>query len=108
MSASTMTSRSGSILKTTACVALAFSMALIGTPALADGKHRHYPGNHPGNGHHHGHGPQYIYVDRYYDDEPEVIYVERPVYVRERVYVEPRPVYVTPRPSINIIVPLFD
>ena len=111
MSASMRTSRSGSILKISLGVALLLGIAAMASPALADGKHKQYPGAFPGNGHHYGHhkhGPEVVYVDRYYEDEPDVIYVERPVYVRERVYVEPRPVYVAPRPSINIVVPLFD
>lgn len=86
---------------------VAIGLALVATPALADGKHR----NWHDNGNHYGHrkkGPDVVYVDRYYDDGPDVVYVDRPVYVRERVYVEPRPVYVAPRPSINIVVPLFD
>jgi hypothetical protein len=87
---------------------LAVSFALAATPALADGKHKHWNGHD--NGNHYGHYKKHPQVVRYYDDydEPDVIYVERPVYVRERVYVEPRRVYVAPRPSINIVVPLFD
>lgn len=80
------------------------------SPALADRKHHnnwHDSGNHYG---------QYKHRDevRYYEG-PRVIYVEpEPSYVRERVYVQPAPVYYQPapviyqRPSINIIVPLFD
>jgi hypothetical protein len=91
---------------------LAVSFALAATPALADGKHKHNNGYWHDNGNHYGHYNKHPQVVRYYDDDdydgPDVIYVERPVYVRERVYVEPRRVYVAPRPSINIVVPLFD
>lgn len=90
-----------------ASVAVLIGLALAATPALADGKRKHWHdnGNHYG---HYKHKPDVVYVDRYYDDGPDVVYIDRPVYVRERVYVEPRPVYVAPRPSINIVVPLFD
>jgi len=79
------------------------------SPALAKSKHQ----NWHDNGNHYG---QYKHRDevRYYSG-PRVIYVEpEPIYVRERVYVQPAPVYYQPapviyqRPSVNIIVPLFD
>nr|WP_298683030.1 hypothetical protein [uncultured Dongia sp.] len=83
--------------------------AAAASPALAKGKHH----NGHDNGNHYGH---YKHQDevRYYGG-PRVIYVEpEPIYVRERVYVQPAPVYYQPapviyqRPSVNIIVPLFD
>ena len=80
------------------------------SPALADRKHKNWQHDH---GKHHSHNHRYDEV-RYYDG-PDVIYVQpRPVVVRERVYVQPATVYYEPspviyqRPSINIIVPLFD
>ncbi|WP_374655286.1 hypothetical protein [Dongia sp.] len=113
MTSAVSTSKKGGTLYRLGAVLLAVGMAAAATPALADGKHKNH-WKHD-NGHHYG---QYKHpeVVRYYD-EPDVIYVERPVhvrepvYVRERVYVQPRPVYVEPvyqRPSINIVVPLFD
>jgi hypothetical protein len=107
MSTAFSKSKSKSALMMGAGLLVAIGMALAATPALADGKHKHWHDN----GNHYGHykkRPDVVYVDRYYDDGPDVVYVDRPVYVRERVYVEPRPVYVAPRPSINIVVPLFD
>jgi hypothetical protein len=104
MSAATSKPGTKAVLRRIGAVLLAAAMAAAATPALADGKHKHWKHNH---GNHYGHykHPQVVY----YDDGPDVIYVEpRPVYVRERVYVQPRPVYVEPRPSINIVVPLFD
>jgi len=78
------------------------------SPALADRKHKNW---HHDHGKHNGHRHDEV---RYYDG-PDVIYVQpRPVYVRERVYVQPAPVYYEPapviyqRPSVNIVVPLFD
>jgi hypothetical protein len=78
------------------------------SPALADRKHKNW---HHDHGKHNGYRHDEV---RYYDG-PDVIYVQpRPVYVRERVYVQPAPVYYEPapviyqRPSINIVVPLFD
>ena len=85
------------------------------SPALADRKHNH--GNNHGyydNGKHRGHYKHRNEVVYY--GSPRVIYVEQePIYVRQRVYVEPEPIYYQPaprviyqRPSVNIIVPLFD
>lgn len=74
------------------------------SPALADRKHHHWK-------HNHGNDSHYTYVDRdyYYYGPPDVIYVQpRPVYVRPApVYYEPAPV-IYPRPSINLVFPLFD
>lgn len=84
-------------------VVASFAM-MAASPALADRKHRHWQHD---NGNHYGQYKHYSEV--YYYDRPEVIYVEpRPVYVRPApIYYQPAPV-IYPRPSINIVVPLFD
>lgn len=85
-----------------AALMLAGSLGLAATPALADHKQKHH-GKH---GHYHQHGPQVVYVT------PRPVYV--PVYYEAPVYVAPRPVHYRPapvvyeRPTINIVVPIFE
>lgn len=93
-------------------LALGFALVIGGTlmaasPALADHKHNkwkhhdkhsHYKHNHKPDwygAYHHNHGPRVIYVE-----EPRYYVVPAPRYHRAPVIYE--------RPSINIVVPIFD
>lgn len=82
-------------------LAIVGALGVATTPAMADHKHKNH-GKHGNHGHSHQHGPQVIYVK------------PRPVYVYEPVYVAPPPVYYHPgpvryeRPTINIVLPIFD
>jgi hypothetical protein len=79
---------------------MAASLGVAAAPALADHKQKHHWK------HGHPHGRQVVYV------QPRPVYV--PVYYQEPVYVAPPPVYYRPapvvyeRPTINIVVPIFD
>lgn len=91
--------------------ALATLAAIIGiaamsaSPALADRKKDKWKHHNHGHYQHHNHyygDPRVVYV------QPRTVYVEEPTYyvVPTRHY-HPRPI-VYERPSINIVLPLFD